>query len=656
MTFLKFAWCIGIAAVLSLSSTFAQIAPAEQLLPDDTIGLVTIPDWKKFTANISQSPYGQLWNDPAMKQFRENFNSNFQADFLKPLEKELGVKLADYQDLLQGQVTLALTTPKEGSNELLDVLLLIDTKDKGEVLTKKLSELRKKWTDSGKTVQTEKIRDIEFSSIAFTGKDVDALLKKAFPGEDEDAEDEDEDKKKEDSTKEEKIQLRIGQYKSLLIIGENSKAIEKLLARQSGGLVPPLAEKAVYQKAHTQLFRDSLAHGWINVKPIFEKLLQFAQQEKRDPTPGMPSLQMDKILPVIGFSSIESVAAKIASGADGSSAEFLIGAPESQREGIVKLLTLEKKDAAPPAFVPADVTKFGRTRIDAQKAWGVLENMLNKIDPGVAGLVQLMLSTAGKDKDPNFDLKKNLIGNLGDDFIQFEKAPKSAKLEDLQQVPTLTLIGSPNPAQLLDALRMITSLMPPPISSAPLKEREYLGKKIYSMSLGDGMELSDEEPAEAGKPPRKDADKQAAPKGQIFSFASSGGYVAFSTDDGMLEDFLRSGENPPKPLRAAPGFAEAAQKAGGMENGFFSYENQAEGFRLALEALKTDPEAINSRLYSMAAGVAGGEDGAVGRLFDVKLLPSFDRISKYFGIAVGSASTTPDGFLIKAVAPKPVGK
>ena len=120
-------------------------------------------------------------------------------------------------------------------------------------------------------------------------------------------------------------------------------------------------------------------------------------------------------------------------------------------------------------------------------------------------------ATAGKDKDPNFDLKKNLIGNLGDDFIQLEKAPKSAKPEDLQQAPTLTLIGSPNPAQLLDALRMITSLMPPPISSAPLKEREYLGKKIYSMSVGDGMELGAEEPAEAGKPPRKDADKLRSP-------------------------------------------------------------------------------------------------------------------------------------------------
>jgi hypothetical protein len=388
----------------------------------------------------------------------------------------------------------------------------------------------------------------------------------------------------------------------------------------------------------------------VNVKPIFEKLLLFAQQEKREPTPGMPSLQMDKILPALGFSSIESVAGKMGGGTDGSSVELLIGAPEGQREGIVKLLTLDKKDASPPAFVPAEATKFQRTRIDAQKAWATLENIAGKIDPTIAGLVQLMLSTAGKDKDPNFDLKKNLIGNLGDDFIQYEKAPKSAKPEDLQHAPSLTLIGSPNPTQLLDALRMITSLMPPPLSSAPLKEREFLGKKIYSLSLGAMPEMEEEEP---GVPPRKD--KPAAPKGQTFSFASSGGYVAFSTDDGMLEDYLRSGENPPKPLRAAPGFAEAAQKVGGMEGGFFSYENQAEGFRLAFEALKGDPEALNGRLYSIAAGIGGGEDGAFSRLFDVKLLPAFDRISKYFGIAVGSGGTTPDGFLIKAATPKPPG-
>ena len=651
MKFLKIAWGLAAAALFLTTAAIAQIPPAEQLLPDDTIAVFTVPDWKKFSANSAQSAWGQLWADQAMKAFRDNFTSNFQSDFLKPLEKELGLKLTEYQDLLQGQITVALTPPKEGSTDMVGFLVLIDSKDKSAALTSRLAELKKKWTDSGQEVQTEKIRDVEFNSIAFTRKDVDALLKKAFPAKAETDADEDEEDGAE-GKKDTKIQLRIGQYKSLLILGENMKAIEKLLARQGGGLVPPLGEKADYQKVHTLLFRDSLAHAWLNVKPIYEKVLQMASKERENPAGGMPSLQPEKMLPALGFSSVESLSAKLGGGADGVIMEFMLAAPEARREGLFKLLTLEKKDAAPPAFVPADVTKFRRTRIDAQKAWATLEGIVSKIDPSMSGLLQLMLSSAGKDKDPNFDLKKSLIGNLGDDFIQYEKAPKAGKPSEVQAAPSLTLIGSPNPAALLDALRMITSLLPPPLSSAPLKEREFLGKKIYSLSLAAAPQApdADDEP-DAKKPP---APAQPA-NGPTFSFTSSGGYLALSTDDAILEEYLRSGENPPKPLRGISGFTEAAQKAGGMENGFFSYENQAESFRVAMEALKSNAGAFTPLPFVNLNVDAEEDEGTFNRLFNLKLLPNYDRISKYFGVAVGSAATTADGFVVKAVAPKPAG-
>ena len=653
MKLLTFAWSIATAAWLCLPAVFAQVPPAEQLLPDDTIAVITVPDWSKLNTANSQSPWGQLWADPAMKPFRDNFNSNFQADFIKPLEKELGVSLTDYQDLLQGQLTLALVPPAEGSTDMISFLVLLDSKDKSDQLTAKLAELKKKWTDAGKELQTEKIRDIEFNTISLSGEDVQGVLKKAFPGsaEDEEAEEETEEADKDAAAPAEKQRFRIGQYKSLLILGENPKAIEKLLARQTGGLVPPLGEKAEYQKSHNLMFRDSLAHVWVNVKPIYEKVLQMASQEREAPPAGMPGLQPDKILPALGLASIDSISAKLGGGNDGSIVEFMLGVPDARREGIFKLLTLEKKDAAPPAFVPADAVKFQRTRIDAQKSFATLEGILSKIDPSMAGFLQLMLSSAGKDKDPNFDLKKNLIGNLGDDFIQYQKAPKGAKLADLASFPSVTLIGSPDPAGLLDALRMITSLMPPPISTAPLKEREFLGKKIYTLSMaaapGTITATEDEdEDDNAGAPP--------AVKTQTLSFTSSAGYLAVSTDDSLLEDYLRSGENPPKPLRGTPGFAEAAQKAGGMENGFFSFENQAETTRITLEAFKNDPEAL-SAIPFLNMGGEDGEASGIGRLFNIKLLPSFDRIAKYFGIAVASAGTTADGFYMKAVAPKPNG-
>jgi hypothetical protein len=474
-------------------------------------------------------------------------------------------------------------------------------------------------------------------------------LKKAFPSPDAE-EDAAEDKKPA-----EPLRMRIGQFKSLLIVGDNENVIEKLIARQTGGVTPVISENASYQKSHALLFRDSLGHAWINIKPIYKRLLKFAaaeqqQQQQPDAEAAGPSLKMDKILPALGFGGLETLSANIHANADGSAFQLALGVPEAQREGLFKLFTLEKKDSAPPAFVPADVLKFQRTRIDAQKAWTTIENTLQKIDPSVAGLVQLMLSSAGKDKDPNFDLKKNLVSNLGDDFIQYEKASNSVKPGEAGA--TLVLIGSPNPQQLLDAMRTLSAMLPPPLSSAPIKEREFLGKKIYSITMG-APPAEEADADEKGKDAGKTAPAPAPAAAQKLSFTTSAGYLAFSSNDSILEEYLRSSENPPKPLRGVAGLAEAAEKIGGMDNGLFSYENQAEQTRLAMQALKDNPDAFN---HSLFMNLSNGEEegaGVFSHLFDLKLLPSFDKIGKYFGITVVSGATTVDGFVIKAFGPTP---
>src|SRR5258708_11271124 len=49
----------------------------------------------------------------------------------------------------------------------------------------------------------------------------------------------------------------------------------------------------------------------------------------------------------------------------------------------------------------------------------------------------LFRSTAtAKDKDPSFDVRKNLIGNLGDDMISYEKPARSATRADLDRKST----------------------------------------------------------------------------------------------------------------------------------------------------------------------------------------------------------------------------
>src|SRR5712664_310110 len=43
----------------------APVPPPERLLPDDTLVLVTAPDFTRLRQVLKTSPQSQLWNDPA---------------------------------------------------------------------------------------------------------------------------------------------------------------------------------------------------------------------------------------------------------------------------------------------------------------------------------------------------------------------------------------------------------------------------------------------------------------------------------------------------------------------------------------------------------------------------------------------------------------
>src|SRR6185436_11915541 len=123
--------------------------------------------------------------------------------------------------------------------------------------------------------------------------------------------------------------------------------------------------------------------------------------------------------------------------------------------------------------------------------------------------------------------------------ISYEKAPRDSSLEALADPPSIYLIGSPRPDQLASGLKAVTTLLPVP---GALKEREFLGRTIFTFDL----------PQDEGEPRR-------------LHFSPSGGYVALSTDEATLEEFLRTtGSNPGSALREDRNLIQAAQKVGGM--------------------------------------------------------------------------------------------
>jgi len=103
--------------------------------------------------------------------------------------------------------------------------------------------------------------------------------------------------------------------------------------------------------------------------------------------------------------------------------------------------------------------------------------------PGMLGFLVAQVEAATKEKDPTFDFKKNLIGNLGDDILSYQKAPQGTSLEDLSSAPSVTLLASPNPEQLLQGLKSVVPCWRAVRAARNFKEREFLGRKIHSFPL-----------------------------------------------------------------------------------------------------------------------------------------------------------------------------
>jgi hypothetical protein len=628
-TFRLFFLATFAASLTFTNSLCAAIPPAENLLPSDTLFVVTAPDCIALRSAMHDSPQWTLWGDPAMKPFHDKFVAKVNETLVAPLEKDLGVKLADFADLPQGQFTFAVT--QNGWNGTSDplpaMILLLDTKDKSDSLKTTLAALQKKWADSGKTIRTENVRGIKFSVVPLSTNDIPAALAGIFggrPG----------SELGRTASPAKSHEIIIGQFESLLIVGNSIKAVEPVAAHLTGGSAPALSDNAIFAADKLVHFRNSpVYYGWFNGKALFTVLAHIPEPAQNPDAPSpIPRFSVSKALVASGLTGLKSVSFATRESHDGSEADFYFSVPEADRAGLFKMIVASPKDGNPPPFVPADAMKYWRWRLDGQKAWATLETMLGNISPAALNTINAAMAMANASaqmQDPDFDLKKNLIGNLGDDIINYQKAATGTSIADLNNAPSLFLVGASNPDKAVGAMKSVLSLM----YKGGTEPRDFLGKMIYSISL---------------TPPATPGSTAMQPSGSFY-YAASSGYVAMSTDSSILESYLRNPGSADKPLNQVAGLADAAQHIGGTGNGLFGYQNQREVMRSAFTLLKNHPGNATG-MGSMAALPPAFRDW-----MDFSLLPDYDQVSKYFFFSVFNGSATADGISFKAFAPRAPG-
>ena len=284
---------------LALCTARADIPPAERLLPSDTLAVLCAPDWSKVTAARQQAPFALLWKDPAMRPFCDKFLAKLTSDVVAPIERDLGAKLTDYADLLQGQFTLAVTRNGwTGAGEPLPAFVLtLDARDKADLLRKNLADVKRKLTDSGRKTRTDTIRGVEFTTVILDRPQLEGGLG-TIGGAGAGAGSANTQKSGAASAASSPsgqagstIELSVGQADSALLVGTSTKVLEQVLARMAGAGGGALADLPAFEADASGVLRDSLLYGWIHFAPIAETLARLFPAGEGTPD-GEPAAMM----------------------------------------------------------------------------------------------------------------------------------------------------------------------------------------------------------------------------------------------------------------------------------------------------------------------------------------------------------------------------
>jgi hypothetical protein len=403
------------------------------------------------------------------------------------------------------------------------------------------------------------------------------------------------------------------------------------VAHLTGGSAPAITDNAAFAADKLSQFRDNPKYfGWFNGKGLLDHLNQTPPDESDDgfPSSTWSALATSKTLGVLGLSAIKSASFAVHENHDGAMLTVHITAPESERSGLLKILALPPRDASVPPFVPADAVKFTRVRIDGKRTWEELQKMVTSLSPAGGQSLDAIIKMAnmmGQQKNPGFDIRNDLIGNLNDDVITYQKPVAGDSLSEISSAPAVFLIAVSNPDTAINAIKTLVSMGNPQGSST--EPREFLGRKIHSIVLKPA-------PTAPG----------GIPEQRTLYASSGGGYVALSTDSAMVEEFLRNADGQNKALRENDGLVGAMQQVGGAGGGLFGYENQRETMRVTFKALKNT---------AVADAALKQFPPAFRPWLDFSLLPDFGAVSKYFYLSAFSGNANAEGLTFKYFTPRP---
>jgi hypothetical protein len=397
----------ALVGLLLVAAQGQAAAPPEKILPDSTIALVKVQNAAALRRALAQSQLGQLWNDPALKAWKDAINERVEAAGAN-LKEDIGISFGELLELFQGSTAFALLK-SEDPWMLFTPLVIADAGQSAAAMNNLLTRLTRKAELNGARVSTETFQGVTIHVIQLQKDDHPARGKD--PDEDPD-EDEDKDKHKAgENGRDDYPPIVWASQGGVFSISTDRDVLKDVIAHQEGR-DNALAATRSYEEAVKKLGSDTPVFWFVDLPKVFRPLLQFGATARAG-TDLNEIKELEALAQSIGLSALRAVTGSVAfnSGNFDSVARTMI-LVDGPAQGLLRVFRLPRVALQPEPWVPATVAYYQSLSWDLDHAFTALNALADTFAPGIVDLLQRQLVDPETGEPLNF--KQDIFDPLGD--------------------------------------------------------------------------------------------------------------------------------------------------------------------------------------------------------------------------------------------------
>lgn len=635
---------LGLAAACAGSAAQGgAFAPSETIFPATTRAWISVAAPKAFGDSFSRSAYGQLINDPAMKQFVDNFRKQLADSSGKRLAK-LGLTLADLEKLPGGELAAAAIEPQPGH---LATVLLVDTTGHDAETREVLETVSQRMAEQKATKVAVAGLPAEITVYQLPAENGPAAGAGTAP------------------LRERRVV--IGRAPSAVVVGDDPAVVAEVFASLAKGRADSLATLPAYVAVAKRCGKEARPPAsplrWF-VDPLgYAKAYQAANplREKRK------GPDFVAILARQGFDAVRGAGGVLVfdDGVTEMRHHSLIYAPPlpgrepfSPERFDLAARMLQFPDAdplVPPAWVPRDVSGWLAMQWDLQAAFASAESLVDDI-VGEKGVFQDVIASLKEDPDgPQIDVEKDLVEALGKRVTVVSDAVEPLGVESERLVIAIEAV---------DTERVARTVAKSMSTDPDMQKIEFQGHVIWELvdrsaaipkleieTPGLTVKHADKErddDAHRRRPRHREREEKLLPHSAV---TVANGHLLIASHRDFLERVLTT-KGGAEALGSASDYALTAAELKRLlpaKAAIRSFSREDKSIRPAYELLKQGsmPKS-KSVLGQLLNGMLGdGKEGSVRpQKIDGGSLPDFAVIQRYFGTAAIGMESLADGWYI----------